>query len=333
MANAQKYNREACGHLFAHYERGKDKDGNYIKFGNQDIDPTRTHLNYNLAPDRGMPQNEYMKKRCSEVYCLKRADVNVMCSWVVTAPKDLPNGTEDKFFRATYNFLCERYGGEDNVISAYVHRDENRDHMHFSFVPVVYEEKKDRYKVCAKEAISQYDLQSFHKDLETRLEHDMGFRVNVLNEATRDGNKEVADMKKETALKEIKALEQKHQELLQVDSKIKWIDDVEVVEKSRWGKKTVTIDADVWERIKTAYKQVFVNAITQENTLKELSYYKDKCNTYDKNFRQLSDSHWHLKRENKHLEKAMDFIRSKGLMAEYLRDNTLKKERTATHER
>lgn len=54
MANAQKYTRAACGHLAAHYERRKDEKGEYVKFGNQDIDPQKTHLNYNLAPRRGV---------------------------------------------------------------------------------------------------------------------------------------------------------------------------------------------------------------------------------------------------------------------------------------
>ena len=35
-----------------HYERAKDKNGDYIKFGNKDIDTDRTPENYNLAPDR-----------------------------------------------------------------------------------------------------------------------------------------------------------------------------------------------------------------------------------------------------------------------------------------
>ena len=42
MANAQKYTRAACGHLAAHYERRKDEKGEYVKFGNQNIDPQNT---------------------------------------------------------------------------------------------------------------------------------------------------------------------------------------------------------------------------------------------------------------------------------------------------
>lgn len=75
MANAQKYTRAACGHLAAHYERKKDEKGEYIKFGNQDIDPQKTHLNYNLAPRRGLEQevvNEATKDGNKEIAELKK---------------------------------------------------------------------------------------------------------------------------------------------------------------------------------------------------------------------------------------------------------------------
>lgn len=87
MANAQKYTRAACGHLAAHYERRKDEKGEYVKFGNQDIDPQKTHLNYNLGPRRGLEQIDFIRQRTTEARTLKRDDVNVMCSWVVTLPE------------------------------------------------------------------------------------------------------------------------------------------------------------------------------------------------------------------------------------------------------
>ena len=67
MANAQKYTRAACGHLAAHYERRKDEKGEYVKFGNQDIDPQKTHLNYNLAPRRGLEQIDFIRQRTTVV--------------------------------------------------------------------------------------------------------------------------------------------------------------------------------------------------------------------------------------------------------------------------
>lgn len=71
---------------------------------NENIDESKTNLNYNLA-DQSMQQIDFINKRCSEVKCQNRKDVNVMCSWVVTAPKDLSENELEPFFKATYEFL------------------------------------------------------------------------------------------------------------------------------------------------------------------------------------------------------------------------------------
>jgi hypothetical protein len=187
MANRQKYTRAAIGHLCAHYAREKDKDDNYIKFGNQDIDVTRTHLNYNLAEeDQKMKQQDFINKRIKDLSCMNRKDVNVMITWVVTLPQEM-NGKSDeekeRFFRKSYNFLKNRYGAE-NVISAYVHMDEGQPHMHFAFTPVMYDQKKGRYKFDAKRVGSRQDLQTFHKDFDKHLEREMGYKTGVINGIT-----------------------------------------------------------------------------------------------------------------------------------------------------
>lgn len=196
--NIQKYTKEATGHLFKHFERAKDKDGNYIRFGNRDIDTSLSCLNYNLAPNRGMTQTEYLNKRLSEVYHIKKKDLNVMCSWIVTAPDDLPTEKLHQFFNAAYRFMAKRYG-EENVISAYVHLDENREkghaHMHFAFVPVVYDKKKQRYKVSAKEVINKSELQKIHKEAEAYISKFLKTPVHLLNGSTKQGNKTIEELK------------------------------------------------------------------------------------------------------------------------------------------
>lgn len=206
MANCQKYTKSATGHLTKHFERGKDANGDYIKFGNQDIDTKKSDLNYNLAPEHN--QIEFIRQRCSEVQCLNRKDVNVMCSWVVTAPKNLDQGEEKAFFKNTYDFLANRYG-EKNVISAYVHLDEKSPHMHFAFVPIAFDKNKGIEKVSAKEVITRNDLQSFHKDLEKHLERTLGHEVGILNEATKEGNKSIDELKRGTAIEEVSKIKQK----------------------------------------------------------------------------------------------------------------------------
>lgn len=198
MAHVMKMTKAACGHMFKHYERAKDKNGEYVKFGNESIDPERTPMNYNLAPDRELSQGDFVRKRCSEVYCMNRKDVNVLCSWVITVPKDVPEVEYEKFFHATYDFLEKRYGRE-NVVSAYVHMDEVTPHMHFAFVPVIYDKKKERYKVSAFEVIDRRELNVFHAELEKHLESVLGHEVGILNEATKEGNKSIAELKRESA--------------------------------------------------------------------------------------------------------------------------------------
>lgn len=205
MAHCAKYTKGAMGHLMKHYERSKDENGEYIKFGNESIDTSRSHLNYNLAPHQN--QLDFIHKRLSEVYCLKRKDVNVMCSWVVTAPKELPTEHTKEFFEYTYSFLEKKYGKE-NVISAYVHMDETTPHMHFAFVPVVFDIKKDKLKVSAKEKINRHDLQTFHNDLQRHLEASLGYEVNILNEATKNGNRSIEELKRGSAIQQVQEIQE-----------------------------------------------------------------------------------------------------------------------------
>lgn len=178
MAHVMKLTKAGVGHMFAHYER-RQVNGEYVKFGNYKIDPERTGQNYNLVPDRGVSQLEFLERRLSEVHCHKRKDVNVVCSWVVTMPKDLDPSRTHEFMQGSFDFLSARYGAE-NVVSAYVHLDEERPHIHFAFVPVTYDRKKELYKVCAKEVVSREDLRSFHRELKEYLEGRMRCPVNVL---------------------------------------------------------------------------------------------------------------------------------------------------------
>lgn len=210
MAHLMKFSKTTIGHMGRHFERKQNDLGEYVKFSNQNINTENSHLNYNLAPHE-TNQVEFINKRCSEVKCLNRADVKVMCSWVVTKPKNIHDLEEELFFRITYQFLEKRYGKE-NVVSSYVHNDEITPHMHFAFVPVVFDKQKELYKVSAKEKVNRNDLRSFHGDLEKYLEKQFGREVGILNEATKEGNRAINDLKRGTAIKELEDISQKRQD-------------------------------------------------------------------------------------------------------------------------
>nr|CRY97554.1 hypothetical protein [uncultured prokaryote] len=199
MANFTHYTRGSCTSITQHNERKKNDRGEYLKYKNGQIDTSRTHMNYNLAPDRTQTQLEFIRERTEGLKCLKRKDVNVMASWLITAPKTLPEERQKEFFEQSYQFLKEKYG-EKNIISAYVHMDETTPHMHFCFVPVVYDKKKQREKVSCKERVTKFDLQRFHPEFQKIIDdwkeqNGYDFECDVLNGATAGGNMTVEQLK------------------------------------------------------------------------------------------------------------------------------------------
>ncbi|MCU6729050.1 chromosome segregation protein SMC [uncultured Ruminococcus sp.] len=189
MAHLEKYTAAATGHMLAHYDRTHSSS-------TSNIDESRIHLNYNLAEtDQPLSCLDFLHKRMSEIKVLKRADVNVMCDWVITAPEDLTEDELPVFFDECYKFLTERYGRE-NVITAPVHMDETSPHIHYSFIPVVTDKKKGIPKLSAKERITRKDLSTFHQDLTKHMTAVFGKDIGILNGATVSGNKTIKQLKK-----------------------------------------------------------------------------------------------------------------------------------------
>lgn len=207
MANLKKMTRAGTGHMMKHYERGKDENGEYVKYKNSSIDLERTKDNYNLTDMENMTQQERLEKRLSEVKVLNRKNVNVTCTWVVTAPKDMAPERQREFFEKVHDFLANRYGAE-NEISSYVHMDETTPHMHYCFVPVTQDKKKGIDKVSAKEVCDMDDLKTFHTDLQKELDEAMGQdTARVLNGATANGNMTIDELKAKTLQEEVAKLE------------------------------------------------------------------------------------------------------------------------------
>lgn len=199
MAHVEKYTSGAAGRMLKHYERAPVKHR-----GNENIKSELTELNYNLAfENQPMPQAAFVAQRLKGVRVQKRADVNVLCDWVITQPQELPADKSRAFFEATYAFLRDRYG-ERNVVSAYVHMDEVTPHMHFAFLPIVADQKRGGEKLCAKEVINRKELQMFHTALQNAVERDLGIEVHLLNGATQDGNKSVTELKRALAEENLK---------------------------------------------------------------------------------------------------------------------------------
>lgn len=172
---------------------------------NEKIDPTRTHLNYELQDGAGFPR---YKARLTELHCMQRADVTTLDCLVVTLPKDVKKGDERAFFESCYAFAQQDYGKE-NIVNATVHMDETTPHIHIGFVPVVHGKRRNGEecdKVCHSSLITRRYYQQLHPRLSDYIEEDLGYKVEILNGATLGGNKTKLEM-------EIEELQRRLQEL------------------------------------------------------------------------------------------------------------------------
>ena len=180
MAHLKKNTRGAVPGLAVHFERKTDHHTN------KEIDVAKTYLNQDLMAD-GSDMLSRFNERLNDVYCMKRDDVKALATWIVTLPEELteaPYEQQSAFFEATTNFLNDRYG-QENAVAAVVHYDETTPHLHYAFVPVVFDSKKERYKVSAKEVLTRHDLQTFHDDLDQNLKAVLPFyEQGILNHKT-----------------------------------------------------------------------------------------------------------------------------------------------------
>ena len=133
-----KYKRENLKGIFRHNER---RNKNY---SNENIDKEKSYLNYSLKS----PQYSYEKEFdiIKEKYNLKgqiKTVSNIACEYIITSDHDFFEriGEEEtkRFFETAYKFVSEYKNlGEQYIMSAKVHMDEQTPHMHLVFLPVVH---------------------------------------------------------------------------------------------------------------------------------------------------------------------------------------------------
>ena len=209
MAHVTKFKMTSMGQIFAHVNRDKNLTR---KYGNADIDTSKTHLNYDLQHGT----IETLQKRLAEVSHTKRHDLVACCGVVVTLPGELenePEHTQRAFFDCCKVFLDKKFG-EKNCVFSTVHNDESTPHMHYGFVPTVTKERKFRSaekkgqtylqeRVCAKEVVTKAMLNTLHDELQAHVEKMFpAVRVVAPTNAKRlKKNVSIAELKAQTAKK------------------------------------------------------------------------------------------------------------------------------------
>lgn len=186
MAHLEHFKACDIKRLANEYSRNE----NYKCLDNR-IDSARTLNNY-VMDSSVNDITEALEKRLSEVPHMKRKDLNVLSSWVVTCPQELKDDKQqrERFFELTYAFIKARYG-DDNVLQGFVHMDESTPHIHVSVVAV-----KDN-RISAKKLFNKAELRNFHKELESLMEREYGMPGLILNGRTKGGYS-TAELKERT---------------------------------------------------------------------------------------------------------------------------------------
>lgn len=137
VARMQKMKSGNLGGAYRHNERI------FENHSNKDIDPEKTHLNYELTDrDRSIPYDRQIKQYINDNKISKRAlrkDAVLCNEWIITSDKAFfENMSPDQiknFFETAKNFFAERYSNS-NIAYAMVHLDESTPHMHLGLVPM-----------------------------------------------------------------------------------------------------------------------------------------------------------------------------------------------------
>ncbi len=143
----EKYKRSNLKGICRHNER---KNKNY---SNKNIDKTRTHLNYHLKEPIYSYEKEFERiKKENDLKGQIKEVSNIVCEYIITSDKEFFNeiGEEEtkRFFKTAYDFVCQYKDlGEQYVLSAVVHMDEDTPHLHLVYIPVVHTLNKQSQEI------------------------------------------------------------------------------------------------------------------------------------------------------------------------------------------
>jgi len=123
-------------------------------YENEDIDHSKTHLNYDLVNDNKQNFNNLIEQKIEQNYTGKRkirTDAVKHIDGLITSDNEFfdnqtPEDTK-RFFEHAKSFLEQEYG-KDNLLYATVHMDEKTPHMHYGVVPIT-----DDGRLSAKEVV------------------------------------------------------------------------------------------------------------------------------------------------------------------------------------
>ena len=257
-------------------------------YGNQDIDHSRTHLNYDLInPDIALlvkTENGYetqyksgainyvekIEERIEEGYQGARkirSDAIKHVDGIVTSDKEffdkLSKSEQEQYFNDSLEFIKQEYG-EKNVLYATVHLDEKTPHMHFGFVPLT-----EDGRLSAKEVLGNKKSLSQLQDRFNEFVNERGYNLDRGEKSTGKEHIEIMKFKEKTLNEKINRLENKAQSLEKsVDQRVVQVDDFQERVKEIPMLKQVVMSKDDFETFKEVAKSG-IATLEQKSLLEE----------------------------------------------------------------
>lgn len=257
-----KYKRENLKGLYRHNER---RNKNY---SNDNIDKEKSYLNYSLKSPKYRYDKEFdiMKEKYDLKGQIKTVS-NIACEYIISSDKQFFDkiGEEEtkRYFETAYNFVTEYKNlGEQYIMSAKVHMDEETPHMHLIFLPVVHTTDK-KGNAIDKLACSEFWKE---KDSYRRLQdafyqymtsHNFKLKRGVPKEET---GREHIDIKE---YKEITNFDKTKEKLQNIKLELPDVPDIDDIRMARWSKKR---DEKILEDI-IKPKDDLINELYQNNLL------------------------------------------------------------------
>ena len=293
---------------------------------NKNIDSSKTELNYYIKKN----ELSYIKEfdRIKERNNLKgqiRSNSIIMCEMVFTSDQkffdEIGYNESKRYFKESYNFICKYKNlGEENIISAVIHMDEDTPHMHLLFIPVVHTKDKQGNKIdkiCSRDF---WKGKNSYRDLQNAyFTHisEKGFKLER-GELVEETNREHFSIQE---YKQITNYENTKQVLRDIKLELPETPDIKDIKK-------IMLNRD--EKIENEIikpKDELIQRLHQENVSlhKELSKQAniiDKAEKYEIERKSLTEDNIELKAKSKRLE--LDFKQKEKELKNKYEDETYK---------
>ena len=257
-----KYKRENLKGIYRHNER---RNKNY---SNKNIDKEKSYLNYSIKSPKFSYEKEFDLMR--EKYHLKgqiKVVSNIACEYIITSDKQFfdeigEEGTK-RYFETAYNFVAEyRNLGEEYIMSANVHLDEETPHMHLVFLPVVHTTDKKGNPIDKLACSEFWKAKDSYRQLQNAFYDYMtshNFKLERGIPIEESGRKHL-DLKE---YKDITNFDKTKEKLQNIKLELPDVPNLEDINVSRWSKKR---DEKILEEI-IKPKDKVINELYQDNII------------------------------------------------------------------